>query len=162
MNTLKRLEKELMSLKAEQINDKKTEKFKFNDKKFKRLAKQSKKKPEYALVQYLRNNKQVDFLLCKVISGNIVVINNKGHELNPKYLWTRGKYNWYIVKEKDTKPVTVMDRISGWKTDDHPILIKMVLGAIQKENKVADQKKILTGLIILGVVGFILYMVFAG
>jgi hypothetical protein len=124
------------------------------------IAKEGTKKPEYVLVQYLRNNKRIDFRLCKVISGNVIVIDNKGHELNPKYLWLHKKYVWYIVREKDTKPVSVTDRITGWGTDDHQILMKMTLGAVQKKELAEGQKKaagLIIGLIILAVVGWIIF-----
>jgi len=158
MSKIKRLEEQ-----SDRISqDEKTEKFKFRDKKFRRLSKRAKKKPNYVLVQYLRNNRTIDFHLCKVISGNIIVIDNKGHELNPKYTWIRGKNIWYIIREKDTKPVSVSDKVTGWKTDDHPVLMKMVLGAIQKKEMSRDQKRIIQIIIIIAVLAFIGYIFFGG
>jgi len=125
------------------LNEMDSNKKKFKDRKFERLGKKSRKKPEYVLVQYLRNNRTVDFKLTKVVSGNIIVIDNKGHELNPKDTWLRGKYVWYIVRESDTKPISVRDKPIGFGTDDHPVLIKMILGAVQKkENKEVNKKMI--------------------
>lgn len=162
MNRIELLEKRLERLtdKGEEFEDEKTKKFKFKDRKFNNLSKQASKKPEYVLVQYLRNNKRIDFMLCKVISGNIIVVNNKGHELNPKYLWVHKKHIWYIIREKDTRPVSVSDPITGWKTDDHPILMKMTLGAVQKKEMATDQKKLLgivVAVIIIGIIGWIIF-----
>lgn len=161
MNKQDRLEKKLEKL-NEESKDEKTEKFKFKDRKFSSLSKKAKKKPEYVLVQYLRNNRTIDFLLCKVISGNIIVIDNKGHELNPKYLWIRGKHLWYIVREKDTKPVSVSDKVTGWKTDDHQILMKMTLGAVQKKELAKDTKKMAGIIVVVVIVAIIGWIIFGG
>jgi hypothetical protein len=114
------------------------------------------------LVQYLRNNRTVDFSLVKVISGNIIVINNKGHTINPRDTWIRGKHIWYIVREKDTKPVSVRTKVQGWKTDDHPVLIKMVLGAVQKKETAKANKKMIGIIIAAVVVGLIIWAVVGG
>ena len=159
MEKLKEIEKKLEELAVE---DKKTKTFKFKDRKFLRLAKKAKKTPEYVLVQYLRNNRTVDFKLCRVVAGNLVVINNKGYELNPKHTWIRGKYVWYIIREKDTKPVSIEDEIQGHSTDDHQILIKLVLGAVQKKEIAKDKKKIIGWIIILAIAGLIGWIVFGG
>jgi len=156
---LERLEEQLSEMMAE---DDKIRKYKFKDRKFYSLSKKAAKKPEYVLVQYLMNNRRVKFQLCKIISGNIIVINNKGHEINPKYTWIHGKHIWYIVREKDTKPVSVTDKVTGWKTDDHPILMKMTLGAVQKKELAEDKKKIITVIIILAVLGLIGWIIFGG
>lgn len=152
--------KEIDKAQVDESKDKKTEKFNFKERKFLSLSKASKKKPDYVLVQYLRNNRTVDFLLCKVISGNIIVIDNKGYELNPKYTWIRGKNIWYIIREKDTRPVSVIDKPVGHSTDDHPVLIKMVLGAIQKKELSKDIKKIIITVIVLGGIALLGWLVF--
>jgi len=162
MNKLDELEKRLEEIEISKSEDEKTKKFKFKDRKFKSLSKKSKKKPDYVLVQLLRNNRTIDFKLCKVISGNIIVIDNKGHELNPKHTWIRGKHIWYIVREKDTKPVSISDKVTGHSTDDHPVLIKMVLGAVQKKEIAKDTKKIATIIIVIAVVGLIGWIIFGG
>lgn len=134
----------------------------FRDRKMERLGKQANKKPEFVLVQYLRNNRTIDFVLSKVVSGNIVVIDNKGHTLNPKDTWIRGKYTWYILREKDTLPVSVRDKPKGFPTDDHPVLMKMVLGAVQKKEQQVANKKIVVGIIIAIVLGIIGWALFGG
>jgi hypothetical protein len=114
------------------------------------------------LVQYLRNNRTVDFKLVKVVSGNIIVVDNKGHELNPKDTWVRGKHTWYIVREKDTRPVSVRDKPIGFDTDDHPVLIKMILGAVSKKETQKANKKIIGLIIAAAVIGLILWVIFGG
>ncbi len=153
MNKLQLLEGQLESLSPEK---------KFKDRKFERLSKSAKKKPEFVLVQYLRNNRTVDFKLVKVVSGNIIVIDNKGHELNPKDTWVRGKHTWYIVREKDTKPVSVRDEPHGFGTDDHPVLIKMILGAVSKKEAVKTNKKVVGLIIAVAVIVLILWVIFGG
>jgi len=134
----------------------------FKDRKMERLSKQSRKKPENVLVQYLRNNRTVDFKLVKIVSGNIIVIDNKGHELNPEDTWIKGKHTWYIVREKDTQPVSVKDKPVGFDTDDHPVLIKMILGAVSKKEAIKANKKVIGIVVALIVVGLIGWVIFGG
>jgi len=154
MNKLEELEMKLEAL----SNDEKP----FKDRRFERLSKKAKKNPDSVLVQYLRNNRTVDFKLVKIVSGNIVVIDNKGHELNPKDTWIRGKHTWYIVREKDTKPVSLRDKPIGFSTDDHPVLIKMILGAVQKKEVQQASKKLIGILIGAAIVGLIIWIIFGG
>jgi len=134
----------------------------FKDRKFNRLSKTGRKKPDHVLVQYLRNNRTVDFKLIKVVSGNIIVIDNKGHEINPKDTWIRGKHTWYIVREKDTKPVSLRDKPFGFSTDDHPVLIKMILGAVSKKELAKVNKKMAGIIVATAVIGLILWVIFGG
>jgi len=144
----------------EESEDKKTLNFKWKDRKFNRLAKKARKKPEYVLVEYLRNNRTIDFLLCKVISGNIIVIDNKGHTLNRKAIWIRGKYTWYIVPEWDTEPISIRRKPIGFSTDDHPVLMKMVLGAVQKKEMTQETKKWIWIILLLAGAAFLGYIFF--
>jgi hypothetical protein len=134
----------------------------FKDRQFESLSKKSLKKPEQVLVQYLRNNRTVEFKLVNIVSGNIIVIDNKGHELNPKDTWIRGKHTWYIVREKDTKPVSIRDKPFGFSTDDHPVLIKMILGAVAKKDIQPVNKKMIIWIIIAMVLGLIGWAIFGG
>lgn len=140
----------------------KLNKKKFKDRKFNNLSRKSKKEPDKVLVQYLRNNRTVDFKLVPIVSGNIIVIDNKGHELNPKDTWIRGKNTWYIVRENDTKPVSPRNKAIGFKTDDHPVLIKMILGAVAKKETQKANKKAVGMIIVAAIIGVILWSVFAG
>jgi hypothetical protein len=164
---IKKLENKLdIKLSEQQIKDsedKVTKKNKWKPRQLDKLHKKSLKKPEYVLVQYLRNNNTMNFKLCKVISGNIVVIENKGHKLNPRMVWRHGKYFWYIIGEWDKEPISprYLEKIRklGRSTDNHPILMKMVLGAVQKKEELKAKKNI--GWIIgIAVAGIILWLVF--
>lgn len=144
MSKIDELEKQLDTLSA-LSKDEQTEKYKWKNNKVVSLSKKVLKKPDHVLVQYLRANYTMDFMLCKVISGNIIVIDSKGHELNPKDVWRHGKFLWYIIREIDTKPVTNNDysivRKLHRHTDNHPILMKMVLGATIKKEMSPETKK---------------------
>lgn len=162
---MKYLEEELDKILLEKSQDATTNKNKWKPRKLDSLHKKSIKKPEYILVQYLRNNHTMSFQLSKVISGNIIVIDNKGHELNPKLVWRHGKYFWYIVPEWDKEPIgpRYLEKIKKLQrsTENHPILVKMVLGAVQKKDEQKNKAKI--GWIIAGLgVLLILYLVFSG
>jgi len=168
-NKIRRLEKKLdkvMELDEATIRksiDKKTIKNKWKPRKLNSLHKSALKKPEYVLVQYLRNNHLMDFKLCKVISGNIVVFENKGHTLNPKMVWRHGKYFWYIIGEWDKEPIgpRYFEKIRRLQrgTDNHPILMKMVLGAVQKKEEIANKKNVgmIIGIVVFALVAWIIF-----
>lgn len=163
--TIKELENEIDRLVLAESEDKVTKANKWKPRNLNNLQKKVVKKPEYVLVQYLRNNRRMDFKVCKVISGNIVVIDNKGHKLHPQKTFINGKYTWYILCEWDTEPVSPKYLATIKKlqrsTDNHPILMKMVLGAIQKKEDVKNTKNI--GLIIgIAAIGIVLWLVFGG
>lgn len=168
-NKIQELEKKYIQLTQEQIEesiDKVTIRNKWIPRKLISLNKKATKKPDYVLVQELRNNQTMEFHLCKVVSGNIIVINNKGHKLNPRLVWRHGKFFWYIIGEWDTEPIgpRYLERIKSNQrsTDNHPILMKMVLGAVQKKEEQKSQK-ISIGIIIgVAVVGLILWAIFGG
>lgn len=130
-------------------------------KKMERLGKKTNKKAEMVMVQYLTAKRQVFFKGCKIVSGNLVVIDNKVHELNPKKIWIYNKTIWYIVREIDRKPVSNEDYDAvvarGDDTDSDVPLIKAVLGAIQKQNIEAAGKMlwIILGIAVVGVVAFL-------
>lgn len=162
-NRIRYLEKQLDRMVMAESEDKKTRENKWKPRKLDSLYKKANKKPEYVLIQYLRNNHQMEFKISKVISGNIVVIDNKGHTLNPKMVWRHGKYFWYIVGEWDKEPIgpRYFERIRKLErsTDNHPILMKMVLGAIQKKDEMKSKIKIgwIIGLAAVGILLFILF-----
>ncbi len=165
LKQIREQEKKLEKIILEQSKDKLTKENKFDIKKIDNLYKKQAKKPEYVLVQYLRNNHRMDFQLTKVVSGNIIVIDNKGHTLNPKLVWRHGKYFWYIVGEWDKEPIgpRYLEKIKSLErsTDNHPILMKMVLGAIQKKEDI-KAKKNLGWIIGLAAAGLVLWIIFGG
>lgn len=161
LEDLNKHNKEEDRITKEEVFDKKVTKFKFRDSKMSKLEKKSIKKPDYVLVQYLRSNRTMDFMLSKIISGNIIVVNNKGHELNKRDTFVRNKrYTWYIIKEWDTKPVSTRNKVEGHSTDDHPVLMKMVLGAQLKKEVAQETKKLIVWIVLLAIAGFIGYIFF--
>jgi signal peptidase I len=164
-NKIDKLEKKLDKLISESSEDKITKANKWKPRKLVQLNKKVKKKPEYILVQYLRNNHRMDFKICKVISGDIIVIENKGHKVNPRMIWVHGKYFWYIIGEWDKEPIgpKYLEKIKKIQrsTESHPILMKMVLGAVEKKESLNNKKQI--GWIIgIAAVGLIGWMIFGG
>lgn len=161
MDKIKQLERQLDRVLIESSKDKVTERNKWKPRNLDRLNKQARKKPEYVLVQYLRNTREMEFKLCKVISGNIIVMDNKGHEIDFRATWRHGKYIWYIIHEGDTKPVVPLKieklRAMQRSTEAHPILMKMVLGAVQKKEEIKQAKNVLWWIIGLAVVGVIVF-----
>jgi len=162
---IKALEDKLEEILIESSQDKITKANKWKPRNLNQLNKKIKKKPDYVLVQYLRNNHRMNFQICKVISGDIIVIENKGHKLDPRMMWIHGKYFWYIVGEWDKEPIGPMylKKIKKLQrgTESHPILMKMVLGAVQKKEEIKNKKQI--GWIVgIAVLGLIAWMVFGG
>lgn len=131
---LEKLKLEKLKLEAE---DNKVRKFKWKNSRFKSLAKDSMKKPDYILVMYLSLKYEAKFMLCRIVSGNIIVIENKAHILDSQSTWRSGKDLLYIIREIDRMPVSNKDwnSIKERKDDteaDVPI-IKAILGAVQKK-----------------------------
>ena len=133
--------------------------------KVKRMMKTSTKMVDQVLLLYLTQKYQAKFMLSKIVSGNIVVVRNKAHKLNPKAMWNFGKNRFYVIREIDRRPVSNLDydkvRKQGHHTDDDPVLIKAVLGAIQKQTSSPLQNKgLIAGIIMAVIVLIILYSVF--
>jgi hypothetical protein len=129
-----------------------------------RLLKREKKKPEYIVIQYLTLKYQIRFLLARVVGGDIIVVNNKVHKINPKAIYRYGKKMWYIIREIDRLPVSNIDynkvKKRGDDTESDVPLIKAVLGAIKKPNPL--QSKNLWIIIAIAVIGFIVFFTFFG
>jgi len=158
LNKIQRLKKELIVLKS---RDKKTVKKNHMPKILAKLMKKKKKKPGYVIVQYLTANYEVKFMLCKVVSGNLVVVENKVHKLNPDKIWRLGKDSCYILREIDRNPVSNEDyeeiKERGDDTDGDVPLIKAVLGAIQKNKVSAETNK--NNIVIIGVIAVVVVVV---
>lgn len=162
LNKIQRLKKEIIVLKG---RDKKTKKKFKMPKKLKALLKKRKKKPDYVVVQYLTMDYEVRFKLCKIVSGNLVVVENKVHKLDSSKIWRLGKQSYYILREIDRNPVSNSDyqevKNRGDDTDADVPLIKAVLGAVQKQKSSSETNKntaIVVGVIAVVVVIVILVM----
>jgi len=139
-NRIKQLEQRIIeinnSIKKKKLNPS------FNEK---RKLTTGNKKPENVAVIYLTRDYQIRFELCRIISGNLVVVNNKVHILNPRAVYRWKKYNCYVIREIDRQPVSNedIDEVIARKDDteaDVP-LIKAVLGAIQKQQQTLGGNK---------------------
>jgi len=102
----------------------------------KRKMKQQIKKPDYVVVQYLTQKYEIKYMLRRIVSGNLVVVGNKVHKLNPKKIWKWRKNVVYIIREIDREAVSNEDyekiKRAGRDTEADVPLIKAVLGAVQK------------------------------
>lgn len=98
--------------------------------------------------------------LLPILDGDMVVIHEKPYEVNPKAIWRMGKYNVYIVREIDRRPVSNEDyddvKARGDCTDSDVFLIKASQRAIQKQARKEMSKAalIFIGIIVVGIVIF--------
>jgi len=129
-----------------------------------RTLRQKKKLPTHIVTQYLGQDGNMRFKLTPIVSGNIIVINNKAHKLNPKDIWRFGKQSWYIHREISRKPVSNQDyeevRKKGDDTDSDVVLIKAVLGAIMKPKKELKKNAIIWIIVVAAIA--ILGLIFFG
>ena len=152
MNRLDRMDEKIKELEQEkELKDKEQKKkFKFLSI-IKKLGKKCDKKEDFILVQYLTIKQQVDFKLCKIVGGDVVVINNKAHEIDPKAVWRHKNELWYIIREIDRKPVSNLDYDNVEKRNDGTSadvpLIKAILGAINKSNDTPMSKNVILWII---------------
>lgn len=130
---------------------------------FKKLSKKASKSLEHVFVMYLSLKKEVSFKVCRIVAGDVIVIGNKVHEINPEAVWKMKKTMFYIVKEIDRKPVSNMDydKIVARRDDtqaDTPLL-KAVFGATNKSSGIIKDKNILVWVVlgILAIGGLILF-----
>jgi len=133
--------------------------------KAKRLFKLDKKRTDHVIIQYLTQKYTVRWLLQKVVGGNVVIIDNKVHELNPRNMFRDGKRTWYIIKEIDRKPVSNEDydrvKARGDSTEADVPLIKAVLGAVQKK-PMLENKNIIIVVGVIIIAGIVLWVFFGG
>ena len=160
----KEVENQLNEIKRERtFEEKKKKGFKLPWKQ-RRLLKRS-KKPDKVLVFYLSQKYEVTLRLESIVSGNLVVINNKVHVLNPKRMWRYGKWPVYIIREIDRKPVSNLDydKVKARRDDteaDVP-LIKAVLGAVQKK-ETPEKRNMTIAIIIIVIVAVGAYFLLSG
>jgi len=133
--------------------------------KINRMVNKGNKLPDSIVTQYLTQKGEIRFKTQRIVSGNIIVVNNKAHKLNPKYLWKFGKKYWYIHREIDRRPVSNEDyeevKNSHNDTDSDVVLIKAVLGAMQKPKKEIKSKWIVW--IVFGIIAaVVLFVLFGG
>jgi len=161
MGKVEELEKKYKELEM-QFSKKKAKPFRL-PMKAKKSLRTVKKKPQHIVTQYLGQDGKMRFRICPIVSGNIIVVNNKAHKINPKAIWRYGKQSWYIHREIDRRPVSNEDyeevKKSKNDTDSDNVLIKAVLGAIMKPKKEMKKSAIIWIIIIavLAIVGFVIF-----
>lgn len=133
---------------------------------FSKLGKRADKNSNIILVMYLTSKYQVEFKVCRIVSGNIVVIDNKAHVIDPKNIWRHKKINWYILREIDRRPVSNRDyNLVKKRRDDTEAdepLIKAVLGAVQKKKGLDLQGKNIWIIIIIAIIAVVVFFTFFG
>jgi hypothetical protein len=134
---------------------------------WKSKAQKSSKKPDTVLVFYLNIKGEIQTpMIVPIYSGNMVIIRNKIHEVDPRAMWSlklgMKTHKVLIIKEIDRRPVSNLDldeiRRRGDATDSDEFLIKAALRA-----QTAVAKKpipfwvwIVLGVIIIGLIAFFL------
>lgn len=154
-----------MNLENYGIEDEKTNNWKWKKpRKMNRLEKKSNKKADHVLVEYLTQKYTVRRMLVKVVAGNILVIDNKVHMINPRDVWRDGKNVWYKIREIDRLPISNRDydKLIRQKriTVNDAVVIKAIVGAIQKKELTTVAKKWIIWLIIGAVAAFLVYIFF--
>lgn len=154
-----------MNLENYGIEDEKTNNWKWKKpRKMNRLEKKSNKKADHVLVEYLTQKYTVRRMLVKVVAGNILVIDNKVHMINPRDVWRDGKNVWYKIREIDRLPISNRDydKLIRQKriTVNDAVVIKAIVGAIQKKELTTVAKKWIIWLIIGAVAAFLIYIFF--
>ena len=151
---------------GEQTKDTKKTKKKFKwPMSWKSKAGKSSKKPDTVLVFYLNIKGEIQTpMIVPIYSGNMVIIRNKIHEVDPRAMWSlklgNKTHKVLIIKEIDRRPVSNLDldeiRRRGDATDSDEFLIKAALRA-----QTATAKKpisiwvwIILGVIVVGLLIF--------
>lgn len=105
---------------------------------WKSKANKSSKKPDTVLVFYLNIKGEIQTpMIVPIYSGNMVIIRNKIHEVDPRAMWSlklgMKTHKVLIIKEIDRRPVSNLDldevRRRGDATDSDEFLIKAALRA---------------------------------
>ena len=157
-------EKETGVQKKETKNTKKL--FKWPSK-WKSKAKRSSKKPDTVLVFYLNIKGEIQTpMIVPIYSGNMVIIRNKIHEVDPRAMWSlqlgNKNHKVLIIKEIDRRPVSNLDldeiRRRGDATDSDEFLIKAALRAQTAAAKepISIWIWIIVGIIVVGLLAFFL------
>ena len=144
-----------------QANEAKKKKFNWPAK-WKSIMKKSKKDKNRILILYYTQKGLIIPMLIPIWSGNIVIINNKPYEVDPRAFWRIGKYTCMSFKEIDRRPISNLDYnevvARGDSTHSDEILIKTVLRAAAKgglgSKPVNKKALVVIGLIAIGALIF--------
>ena len=123
------------------------------------------KRVKQVLVLYLDIKGNLSFRLVPIFAGDIIVLNDKAHRIEPQHLLTFGKYKAYLVRETDKRiwPISNADydSIVQWKnsTSTHPTLIKALLSATTEMKKKKPVNwvpiAIVAAIVIIGIIAFV-------
>ena len=124
--------------------------------KWKRVFKGSRKKRNQILVWFLNIKGEIEPpKLYPIYSSNMIIIQNRPYQVDPRSFWRMGKYTCQIIKGIDRRPVSNLDydeiRKRGDSTDSDEFLIKAAMQAIAggMKKKPMDKKIIIViGLIV--------------
>lgn len=124
--------------------------------KWKRIFKSSRKKRNKILVWFLNIKGEIEPpKLYPIYSANMIIIQNRPYEVDPRSFWRMGKYTCQIIKGIDRRPVSNLDyeeiRRRGDATSSDELLIKAALQAFISggtKKKPIDKKVIVIGAII--------------
>ncbi len=103
--------------------------------KWKRVFKSSRKKRNQILVWFLNIKGEIEPpKLYPIYSSNMIIIQNRPYQVDPRSFWRMGKYTCQIIKGIDRRPVSNLDyneiRKRGDSTDSDEFLIKAAMQAI--------------------------------
>lgn len=164
-NELKALRKELMFGKLKNKAKKETKPWKIPFKTKMLLNKSKKQGSNSIVVAYLSKDYKLDFKLVPVDSSNIVVVNSRAYEFDPRAIWRLGKkWNVYLIREIDRRPISNRDyddvRVRGDSTDSDEILLKAAMKAITLGT--TKTKKNIGIIVVIAIIAIVLFLVFGG
>lgn len=166
---LEELEEEVRHGRHKKDTEKKSKKFNYPFS-WKVKMKRSPKSKDKVLVWYLNARGTIEPpMLVPVYAGNVVIIRDRSHEFDPRALCNvRMGFKLYkalLIREIDRKPWCNLDwnkvKARGDTTRNDEILLKMLrLAMVEKIKKAATN--MIWWIVGVGIVGLILYYVFAG
>lgn len=130
--------------------------------KWKKIFKSSRKKRNQILVWFLNIKGEIEQpKLYPIYSSNMIIIQNRPYQVDPRSFWRMGKYTCQIIKGIDRRPVSNLDyneiRKRGDSTDSDEFLIKAAMQAIAGgvKKKPMDRKVIV--FVVLGIVAALIF-----
>ena len=139
--------------------------------KWKTAIKNSSKGIDKVLVFYLNIKGELESpMIQPLYQGNMVIIRNKPHEVDPRAFWTvkvgMKQHKVLLIKEIDRRPVSNLDyseiKRRGDATDSDEFLIKAAMKAQQTQLMSKGMGKAAIVIIILVIVGALAYFFFKG
>jgi len=124
--------------------------------KWKKVFKKSRKKRNQILVIFLNIKGEIEPpKLYPIYSSNMIIIQNRPYQVDPRSFWRLGKYTCQIIKGIDRRPVSNLDydeiRKRGDSTDSDEYLIKAAMQAVAGgvKKKPMDRKTVVIIVIVI-------------